>query len=67
MPPIYMDDEMREKAWESIMLKIITGEAATERVVDMVAGQAIYGINTEDLIPPSDPSDYNKLELVEKT
>ncbi|MEK9166750.1 MAG: hypothetical protein AAB836_00455 [Patescibacteria group bacterium] len=67
MPPIYMDDEMREKAWESIMLKIITGEAATERVVDMVAGQgAIYGINTEDLIPPSDPSDYNKLELVEK-
>ena len=31
-----------KKAWESIMLKIITGEAATERVVDMVAGQVQY-------------------------
>ncbi len=66
MPPIYMDDEMREKAWESIMLKIITGESASDKVVDMIAGQgAIYGINTEDLIGDLESSDYNRLERVE--
>lgn len=67
MPPIHIDDIVREKDWESIMLKIITGEAAPDTIIDMLAGQgAIYGINKEDLVIPDKCEDFDKIEEVTK-
>lgn len=65
MPPIYIDDVIREKEWDSIMLKIITGESSSENIADMLAGQgAIYGINKEDLIVEDGCEDFEKIETI---
>lgn len=64
---VYAEDKIREKEWESIMLKIITGECPIDRIPDMLAGQfALFDMTKEDLYYEEGCEDFERIERVEK-
>ncbi len=63
---VYAEDRIREKEWDSIMLKIITGECSIGQIPDMLAGQfALFDMSKEDLYYEEGCEDFERIERVD--